>query len=573
MLFVQSEVQSFSWFSAREMAARKKAAQPSLLSFFSRKATEEVTSSDPQEQTTQPEAPDVDAVEPLTSPVSQGLKSSAHDGGSSTPSVEATCDETNACEMGKQAAVFNASWIRDHPWFFYDNIKGGMFCKLCIKYNKRPLEKPVWNEQPCKRIRLDSVRKHDACHSHRDAVTLEANSKVAVSPLEKVQCSVSRNAMRQAFASMYYLCKHRIPHTTNFETLLGLLSLLGLDVKAQITAGKNATYCSQRSIQEMVTCLSDVIEDKILCELRQSEHYALMFDETTNCATVEQLVIHCRYIFGGELRVKFLTMIDVLGNHEPHQGDERALALNATNIACAVEDFMNKKGLLFGALRGIGTDGAPVMTGKKGGAVKLLIDKQKALTAPHSFQAVGVHCAAHKLNLAALQAAKSIPYISKFKELLQQLYNFYASSSVRTAGLSAVQNILESEQRGGKIIEPSATRWLSVGGSCTAIRNNLSAIIISLSREAEQRSDIRAAGLLKFVTNAKFVGTLLMMCDLLPAIDKLSRTLQTSSLQVDLIQGLIKSCIKTLETQSNIQTKVKDFCVSHDIEVTITEES
>lgn len=205
--------------------------------------------------------------------------------------------------------------------------------------------------------------------------------------------------------------------------------------------------------------------------------------------------------------------------------------------------------------------------------MKLLTDKQKALTAPQSFQAVGVHCAAHKLNLAACQAAESVPHISKFKELLQQLYNFYASSSVRTAGLSAVQKILESEQRRGKITEPSATRWLSVGGSCTAICNNLSAIIISLSREAEEHSDVRAAGLLKFVTNAKFVGTLLMMCDLLPAIDRLSRTLQTSSLQVDLIQGLIKSCIKTLETQSNIQTKVKDFCVSHDIEVTITEES
>lgn len=151
----------------------------------------------------------------------------------------------------------------------------------------------------------------------------------------------------------------------NFEPLLGLLSLLGLDVKAQITAGKNATYCSQRSIQEMVTCLSDVSEDKILCELRQSEHYALMFDETTDCATVEQLVIHCGYIFDGKLRVKFPTMIDALGNHK-HQGDERALALNATNIVCVVEDFTTKKGLLFGALRGIRTDGAPVMTGTKG---------------------------------------------------------------------------------------------------------------------------------------------------------------------------------------------------------------
>lgn len=109
------------------MAARKKAVQPSLLSFFSRKATEEATSSDPQEQTTQPEVPDVDAVEPLTSPVSQGLKSSAHDGGSSTSSVEATCDEPNACEVGKQAAVFNASWIRNHPWLFSTTSKVGCF--------------------------------------------------------------------------------------------------------------------------------------------------------------------------------------------------------------------------------------------------------------------------------------------------------------------------------------------------------------------------------------------------------------------------------------------------------------
>lgn len=70
-------------------------------------------------------------------------------------------------------------------------------------------------------------------------------------------------------------------------------------------------------------------------------------------------------------------MIDVLGSLEPHLGDERALALDATNIACAVEDFMTKKGLLFYALCGIGTEGVPVLNGKKGGAVKL-IEKQKA---------------------------------------------------------------------------------------------------------------------------------------------------------------------------------------------------
>lgn len=232
---------------------------------------------------------------------------------------------------------------------------------------------------------------------------------------------------------------------------------------------------------------------------------------------------------------------------------------------------MTKKDLHFDALHGIETDGAPVMTGKNGGAVKLLIEKQQALTASQSIQAVGIHCAAHRLNLAACQAAKEVPYVSKFKGLWQQLYNFYGFSSVRKSGLSAVQNI--PEQGGEKITELSATLWLGVGGSCTAIRNDLSAIMVSVSREAEERSDIEAAGLLKFATSAKFVGTLLMMCELLPLIDRPSRTLQTSLLHVDLVQGLITSCIKTLEAQSNIQTKVQEFCVSHDIQVAVTEEA
>ncbi|KAH9362100.1 hypothetical protein HPB48_002078 [Haemaphysalis longicornis] len=239
--------------------------------------------------------------------------------------------------------------------------------------------------------------------------------------------------MQKAFASLYYLCKHRIAHTTNYEPLLDLLTSLGLNVKNQIATGKNATYCSQRAIKEMVTCLSSVIEDNILQELNQSEHYSLMFDETTDCTTVEQLVIHCRYIFDVNLQVKFLAMIDVLGSLDQQLNEEKVISLNAANVAGAVEDFIVKKGLAFECLRGIGTDGAPIMTGRKGGAVKLLTDRQRAATAPQCTQAVGVHCGAHKLNLAANQAAKAVSYIGKFKDLLQHLYSFYASSPVRTA--------------------------------------------------------------------------------------------------------------------------------------------
>lgn len=55
--------------------------------------------------------------------------------------------------------------------------------------------------------------------------------------------------------------------------------------------------------------------------------------------------------------------------------------------------------------------------------------------------------------------------------------------------------------------------------TCAAMCKNLSAIMVSLSREAKC-SDIKAAGLLQFVMNVKFVGTLLM-CEL-PLIDRFS---------------------------------------------------
>lgn len=157
--------------------------------------------------------------------------------------------------------------------------------------------------------------------------------------------------------------------------------------------------------------------------MHSDDAFVYAFDETTDCPTVEQLVIHYRYAFSWKTKSKIPTMIDVLGNLKPHLDGERALALNATNTACSVED-MTKKGLLFGALREIGTDGTPVITGKEGGAAKLANEKQKTPTTPQSFQAVGFHCAAHKLYLAACEAARAVPCVSKIKELLQQLCNF-----------------------------------------------------------------------------------------------------------------------------------------------------
>lgn len=50
--------------------------------------------------------------------------------------------------------------------------------------------------------------------------------------------------------------------------------------------------------------MSEVIESRILTEMKESDHFVLMFDETTDCTVTEQLAIHGRYIHNetGELK-------------------------------------------------------------------------------------------------------------------------------------------------------------------------------------------------------------------------------------------------------------------------------
>ena len=189
---------------------------------------------------------------------------------------------------------------------------------------------------------------------------------------------------------------------------------------SKICIGKNATYRSDKSIQEMLYAMGDLIEDRILDDLKK----------------IEQLVIRTRFIDSdGVLKVKFLKMLDAL---KPAAEEDRThnqiISLNATNIAKEVKDFVLSKQLMFSKLVGIKTDGAPVMTGKHNGAVKQIIDFEKEAQnnsdPGRKCEAVGVHCAAHRLSLAASQAGDGVPCIKKFKDHLRKLYDFFDNSSV-----------------------------------------------------------------------------------------------------------------------------------------------
>jgi len=251
-----------------------------------------------------------------------------------------------------------------------------MFCLLCQKYNKHPYDRDTRNKTPCSRIRLQSIVNHEKSAAHRESVKLESETAITVSIASALNPSVPSEGIYQAFACLYFLVKQKIAHITNFEPFLDFLEFLGLHVKSKIRVAKNATYTSRKSIQEMVIFLSEVIENKILKNLKESDHIAIMFG--TDCTITEQLVIHCRYIVKdtNELQSQFLKVIDVLGPSESEisEGDtQRIVSFSADAISARICSYLKDDVKLdMNKIRGIGSDGASTMMGCKNGVVAQL---------------------------------------------------------------------------------------------------------------------------------------------------------------------------------------------------------
>ena len=279
-----------------------------------------------------------------------------------------------------------------------------MLCRLCRKYNKRPFNRDTWNTHPCNRLRLQSIISREQCAAHRDSVKLEAESSVYANIASAFNPPIPSRVIEQAFSCLYFLTRQRIAHTTNYEPLLDLVGLLGVDIKSKISIARNATYMSDRTVQEMVFILSEVLEQQILSRMKESEHFALLFDETTDCTVTEQLAIHVRFIDNtGELKSHYLKLIDVLLPEYTESHHDTCISVGAQTICSRIQEFVADKGLDMTKMRGIGTDGAATMIGRYTGVVTRL----KAITPT----AIGVHCAAHRLNLASTQAADSVKYV------------------------------------------------------------------------------------------------------------------------------------------------------------------
>ena len=179
---------------------------------------------------------------------------------------------------------YDPEWERMYPWVYQSEDGKGMFCRLCKRFNTHNERNyfAVFNMTTCVSLRKDVLARHADSSMHKSAMMQEHDRLASqqgggIEQAFSKAISIEKTAALGAMKCLYWLAKNEIAHTTSYVPLLELVRSLGCSYFDSLQVGGNATYTSERMIQEFIQNMSSQIETGLLQELRNSPCVALMF--------------------------------------------------------------------------------------------------------------------------------------------------------------------------------------------------------------------------------------------------------------------------------------------------------
>ena len=175
-----------------------------------------------------------------------------------------------------------------------------------------------------------------------------------------------------------------------------------------------------------------------------------------------------------------------------------------------------------------GSDGASIMTGRVGG-VSTLLKKENPFI-------INIHCMAHRLALCSSQVASNVATMEKYKQLLTDLDYYFSKALKRTAGLKAIQEILQSPKL--KVKQMHTVRWFAFFSVLETVFSSWDALVTYI---ANHRNDVKAVGFLKKLNQVQNMATMYYLMDVIPWLTQLNQIFQ----KVDLDVSIIRTCISS----------------------------
>lgn len=311
----------------------------------------------------------------------------------------------------------------------------------------------------------------------------------------------------------------------NFREILDTIAHHDALVKHRLTTIHNAKYTSKTIQNEVLDCLAEMVRSEITEEVKNSEFFSVMADETKDVSKKEQISFVLRYYYNGAIKESFLHF-------------ECAERLDAAGLTEKIVHLLERHGLDYKKhLIGQAYDGAAVMSGKHSGV--------QARIREHAKYAFYVHCSAHCLNLVLVDAVKAVPEAEEFFALLQSLYVFTSGSYVHSKWLTVQREMYGSTR---ELQQLSDTRWACRFLALTNIMDRLPALKRVLQEVAQERrgeKSSEARGLLAQI-DFEFVVHLVTLRKLFGETKLLSDMLQSPTVDLSRAVELVEALAQTL---------------------------
>jgi len=203
------------------------------------------------------------------------------------------------------------------------------------------------------------LTRHAASVDHQMAINAPKHRK------EYEACQSKVNEQHDKIALILFKCIHWL--ATESIPLLKFKSLLDLlhDLKVEhidILRQKSLQYDSSTTATELLTVLSDQIEEDLTSHLSNASTVTALADESTDIANHKRLVIYAQTISEEDMTPETHFVANVECNDTSGAG-----------IAKSILTEFEKKGVKAEKIMSLGSDGASVMTGKNNGKRKNII--------------------------------------------------------------------------------------------------------------------------------------------------------------------------------------------------------